>query len=110
DDIGEVLRRVAESSTRVVTLTVTEKGYRHDPASGQLRRDDDTMADAAGRPPQTVVGQLVRAFQLRCARGNGPLTVVCCDNLPNNGATLRSLVHEFCDLLPSAEARLLRNW
>ena len=33
----ELVARLAAPATRVITLTVTEKGYRHDPASGRLR-------------------------------------------------------------------------
>ncbi len=96
--------RIASPSTHIVTVTVTEKGYRHDPVTGRLDlADPDIRADATGRPPVTVVGQLVRAMQARQRLDAGPLTVVCCDNLPSNGATLRGLVTEFCSLLPVAD-------
>jgi fructuronate reductase len=91
----------------VVTLTVTEKGYRHDPVTGRLdTRDAQVQADAAGQPPRTVVGQLVRGLQARYRAGGAPLTVVSCDNLTNNGATLRGLVEQFCALLPAAEQQV----
>ncbi len=107
---GDLVNRLAEPATRVVTLTVTEKGYRHDPASGRLRVDDpEVRADAEGRLPQTVVGQLVRGLQARERAGAGPLTVVCCDNLPSNGRTLAQLVSDFCDLLPAAESAVTRS-
>jgi fructuronate reductase len=84
--------RIADPAVRVVSLTVTEKGYRHDPATGRLRRDDpETCLDLTGRPPRTVIGRLVRGLALREA----PVTVLCCDNLTSNGATLRGLVEEF---------------
>ena len=35
---------------------------------------------------------------------------MCCDNLTSNGATLRSLVDDFCALLPHAEQPTLRSW
>ena len=95
-----------------MTVTVTEKGYRHDPVTRRLDLTDaEIRADAAGRPPVTVVGQLVRAMQARQRSNAGPLTVVCCDNLPSNGATLRGLVDDFCSLLPRAQTnRALRSW
>jgi fructuronate reductase len=103
--------RIAASSTHVVTVTVTEKGYRHDPVTRRLDlTDPGILADAAGQPPVTVVGQLVRAMQLRQRNNAGPLTVVCCDNLPSNGATLRGLVDDFCSLLPVADQPSLRSW
>jgi fructuronate reductase len=93
--------RIADPAVRVVTLTVTEKGYRHDPATGRLRLDDDGIrADLAGAPPRTVVGQLVRGLATRRDAGAGPVAVVSCDNLAHNGRTLAGLVSEFVAALP----------
>ena len=102
---------VAASTTRIVSLTVTEKGYRHDPATGRLRKDDPAIrADAAGADATTVVGQLVGGLQARRAAGGLPLTILSCDNIPGNGRLLRGLVEEFCDLLTAPEERGLRSW
>ena len=93
--------RMADAAVRVVTLTVTEKGYRHDPATGRLRLDDAGIrADLAGVPPRTVVGQLVRGLAARMSADAGPVAVVCCDNLAHNGRTLAGLVGEFVAALP----------
>jgi fructuronate reductase len=89
------VRRLADPAVRVISLTVTEKGYRHDPATGRLRTDDPEIAlDLAGRPPRTVIGRLVHGLATRDA----PVTVLCCDNLAANGPTLRGLVGEYADL------------
>lgn len=107
----EVADRLSDPRTRVITLTVTEKGYRFDPATLRLRRDDpEILADAAGRPPRTVLGQLVTGLEARRRRGSPPVTVLCCDNLPSNGATLDRLVHEFCQLPGVAGAGPLSAW
>jgi fructuronate reductase len=107
----QVVARLAEPAVRVTTLTVTEKGYRHDPATGRLRHDDEGVrADVAGAAPRTVVGLLARGLQERMRADAGPLAVVCCDNLAHNGATLSTLVREFVDLLPAAESRPLAAW
>jgi fructuronate reductase len=91
-DPAAVVARIADPAVRVVSLTVTEKGYRHDPATGRLRLGDpEVAADVAGRPPRTVIGRLVRGLAARTA----PVTVLCCDNLPSNGETVRGLVEEF---------------
>jgi fructuronate reductase len=86
------VRRIADPAVRIVSLTVTEKGYRHDPATRKLRLDDPEIClDLTGRPPRTVIGRLVRGL----ARREAPVTVLCCDNLTSNGATLRGLVEEY---------------
>jgi fructuronate reductase len=86
--------RITDPAVRVVSLTVTEKGYRRDPATGGLRLDDPEVAqDLAGRPPRTVIGRLVAGLADREA----PVTVLCCDNLTSGGETLRGLVEEYAD-------------
>ncbi|MDT4950664.1 MAG: fructuronate reductase [Pseudonocardiales bacterium] len=110
-DAARVVARLADPAVRVTTLTVTEKGYRHDSATGRLRRDDlGVQADLAGQPPQTVVGQLVRGLQARMAADAGPHAVLSCDNLAHNGATLAGLVRDFVDQLPAEERRPLGDW
>ena len=50
---------------------------------------------ATPEAPVSVVGLLTRALALRRAKGAGPLTIVCCDNLPHNGKVLQGIVQAF---------------
>lgn len=103
------LRRIAAPEVTVVTLTVTEKAYRLDPATDRLDiADAEILADAAGREPQTVVGRLTAGLQRRRTADAGPLTVVSCDNMSSNGAVLRQAVTDYCALLP--EGGTLGDW
>lgn len=96
NDPGALARRIADPTVTVVTMTVTEKGYRHDPATGRLRSGDpEVAADRAGRPPRTVLGRLVAGLAARRNADAGPLTVISCDNLPANGRLLARLVGEY---------------
>ncbi|MCI2416324.1 mannitol dehydrogenase family protein [Saccharopolyspora sp. K220] len=107
-DPSAVVALLAREDIRIITLTVTEKGYRHDPATGDLNlADPEIAADLTDRPPRTVVGQLSRGLQRRAEGGAGPVTVVSCDNLPANGRTLRRLVEQFID---AAGAPQLAAW
>ncbi len=102
---------IAAASTRIISLTVSEKGYRYDPGTGRLHDEDPAIrTDAAGGDPSTVVGQLVRGFQARRAAGGDPLTVLSCDNIPGNGRLLRELIEQFCGLLDPLEEGGLRAW
>ncbi|MFG1834264.1 mannitol dehydrogenase family protein [Micromonospora chersina] len=109
-DPAAVVDRIADPAVRLVTLTVTEKGYRRDGTGRLDRSDPEIAADLTGRPPRTVVGQLVRGLQRRSAGAAGPVTVLSCDNLVGNGEVLRELVHDFLDALPAAEASPLADW
>ena len=92
-DPAAVVARLADSATRVVTLTVTEKAYQLDPATGRLRPDADLVADlSTDRPPVTVPGLIVRGLLARARADAGPIALVSCDNLPANGQRLRALV------------------
>ena len=94
-DPGAVVTLLADPAVRVVTLTVTEKGYRLHPATGRLLVDDDLCADlTTDRPPCTVPGLLVRGLIARYRSGAGPVALLSCDNLPANGHRLGSLVDQ----------------
>jgi len=103
-----VLERIAAAETCIVSLTVTEKGYSHDPASGALRFDDPDIAHDLLTPaaPRSAIGFIVHGLQLRRQRGHPPLTLLACDNLPSNGRTLRGLVLAFAARLDAG----LHDW
>ncbi|MDQ1292503.1 MAG: fructuronate reductase [Actinomycetota bacterium] len=97
-DPNAVPERIADPAVHVVTLTVTEKGYRRG-ADGGLDLDDPVVHADLGRDPagpRSVVGLLVAGLEQRLRAGGEPLSVVCCDNLTANGRILRRLVLDFC--------------
>ncbi|MEU4643543.1 mannitol dehydrogenase family protein [Micromonospora sp. NPDC023814] len=109
-DPAAVVDRLADPAVRLITLTVTEKGYRRG-GDGRLDlTDPEVVADLRGRPPRTAVGQLVRGLRRRRALDAGPVTILSCDNLVGNGKVLRHLVHDFLAALPSAEGHALADW
>lgn len=103
DEPDRLADLLAVPATAVVTVTVTEKGYRRDQATGRLDlADGEIQADLDGRPPLTPVGQLARGLVRRRAAGHDtPLTVLSCDNVTGNGPMLAALVTEFCERLPT---------
>lgn len=108
---GELTERISAPATAVVTLTVTEKGYHYNPVSRGLQEGDpEFAADAGGRPPETVLGQLVAGIEARMKAGGPPLSVVCCDNLPSNGPTLQRLVEAYSRLLPPERGEAVLRW
>jgi len=111
---GDLTARFNDPMVTVITLTITEKGYRRD-GHGRLDLADplvagDLAGDLGAGSPASAVGRLVRGLQTR-ARGCGaPVTVLCCDNLNANGTVLAGLVTDFCTALPSAEGDPLAAW
>ena len=97
EDPQAVLARIAHADTRIVSVTVTEKGYCHDPASGRLNlQHPDIVHDLAqALAPRSTIGFLLRGLQQRRAAGRGPITLMSLDNLPSNGHLLRGMVQAF---------------
>lgn len=96
-DLGQVLARMGDARTCIVSLTVTEKGYYLDPASGQLQLQSPAIQADLASPttPRTILGLIVQALKVRKAKGIAPFTVLSCDNLPSNGKTARAAVLAF---------------
>ncbi|RXT46239.1 mannitol dehydrogenase [Bosea sp. Tri-44] len=95
-----LVARLAAPETRIVSLTVTEKGYCHDPATGKLKADHPDIVHDLANPgaPRSAVGLIVAGLAARKAAGLGPFTALCCDNLPSNGHVLAGLVRDFAAL------------
>jgi len=100
-DPDAVLDRIAAPATRLVTLTVTEKGYCLDRRTGQLDADHPDIRHDAAAPvaPRSAIGYLVRGLARRRAGQGGPLTLLSCDNLPANGRALERAVLGMAELV-----------
>lgn len=103
-----VFHRMADPAIEIVTLTVTAAGYHLEPATGHL---DLTHPDVAhdlrhAASPITAVGTLVRGLAECRSKGTRPPVIMSCDNLENNGSTLRQAVLDFA----SASDDALSKW
>ncbi|MCB2177968.1 MAG: mannitol dehydrogenase family protein [Actinomycetales bacterium] len=119
-DTARVLAALAAPTTHVVTLTVTEKGYRRTADGRADLADSDLAADLAVLPEELLraprdpraarspIGLLVRGLARRRLADAGPLTVMSCDNLVGNGPALAGLVTEVLAATPGAAG--LRRW
>ena len=111
EDFGEVARAFADPRTKIVSLTVTEKGYCHDPASRRLAADHPGLARDYADPtrPRTTIGVLVAGLGIRRLADTGPITVLSCDNLPENGRLLAELVREYAGRVEPKLVRWLQE-
>ncbi|MFE6996215.1 mannitol dehydrogenase family protein [Microbacterium sp. NPDC057659] len=92
------LSAMAHPRTHVVTMTVTESGYRTD-RLGRLDLTDPQVAADLHRvhagtdaPVATAPVRLAVGLDSRRRAGAGPLTVISCDNLAGNGEVARRVV------------------
>ena len=108
EDPAAVVAALASADTHIVTLTITEKGYKLDRATGLLQVGDADVAHdlASLDTPRTAPGLLVAGLAARHAAGLGPLTILSCDNLPHNGTLLRDAVLA----MAGAHDPALRDW
>ncbi|PZF86337.1 oxidoreductase [Jiangella anatolica] len=116
--VDELAAALGRARTAVVTLTITEAGYRlggdgtpdrTDPAvAADLRLLGEAIpagADPAALRPVTVLGRLVAGLEARRRTGAGPIALVSCDNLPDNAGLLAGAIGTFAD---AASAELAR--
>ena len=111
EDPEAVLRRMADPATRIVSLTITEKGYCHNPATGTLDEGHPDIVHDLANParPRSAIGFIVEAISRRVSAGIAPFTLLSCDNLPGNGHVLKRIVTQFAELRDPALAAVIRN-
>jgi len=96
EDASATSALLAAPDTRLVTTTVTEKGYCL-AADGSLDfTHPDIVHDLAQQAvPVSVVGWIVAGLAARWAEGREPFVVMPCDNLASNGAKIRAAIAVF---------------
>ncbi len=101
---SELLDLMASPAIRIVSLTVTEKGYCYAPSTGELDPNHPDIVHDLANPdaPRSAPGMIVAALARRKAAGIAPFTVMSCDNLPSNGPTTRRIVTRFATLRDAA--------
>lgn len=100
DGIDAVLEKMAEPQVAIVSMTITEKGYCVDPATGKLDKENPLVAHDLDNPsaPKSALGYIVQALKLRRERGLPAFTVLSCDNVQENGHVARAAILEFVRL------------
>jgi fructuronate reductase len=104
DDVPAFVAAVADPDVAIMTLTITEAGYRLDSSGvpdladaavasdlellGAALGDDDASSTRGDPRPVTALGRVLLALDARRRAGAGPIALVSCDNLPDNGGLL----------------------
>jgi fructuronate reductase len=97
-DHQSFLGYLSDAGVAIVTITVTEAGYvrgpdgRLDLTSEVIQSDLETLQRDDASPVASMPAKLVAGLLARRQAGAGPITVLSCDNLPDNGAVTSSVV------------------
>jgi fructuronate reductase len=94
---ADLMASLIDPRTRIVTLTVTEKAYGIDRAAMTVDLRHPVVAADLQTPanPSGVLGLLTEALRRRRLEKIESFTVLCCDNLPDNGEFVRQGVIDF---------------
>ena len=94
DGLETVFDALCQPQVGIVSLTITEKGYCHSPATGQLVMTHPAIVADLAQPqrPGSAVGVVVEALARRRAAGLAAFSVMSCDNMPENGHVMKNVV------------------
>ena len=97
DGIAAIIDKLCEAQVKIVTLTVTEKGYCTLPGGAAIDTSNALVAHDLANPsaPQSVPGLLYQVLKRRQAQSLGAITLLSCDNMPENGVALKNAVLGF---------------
>ncbi|MDX6042169.1 mannitol dehydrogenase family protein [Scandinavium lactucae] len=103
DGLETVLAKMCEPQVAIVSLTITEKGYCHSPATGELNLGNSLIAADLQNPhqPTSAPGVVVEVLARRKAAGLPAFSVMSCDNMPENGHVLGNVVRAYARALDS---------
>lgn len=107
EDPRQCLSILTSPQTRILTLTVTEKGYYYNTNTQKLNlHDKDIQQDLSNwkqyandwphqTTPKTTLGWITAACLIRKENNLPPLVIISCDNLLQNGKTIQQAVFQF---------------
>ena len=106
----KVLDRLQDDQIKILSLTITEKGYCYDSNRNLdgnhplVKHDLDNLS-----APKTALGYIVSGLKNRRDTGKKPFTVMSCDNLPHNGDLTKQLVLQFAALVDPDLSAWIKN-
>ena len=97
EDTEAVLDKIADRDIRIISMTITEGGYNIEKSTGEFMFSDRDVQHDLKNPqsPRTVFGFIAEGLRRRMTAGNGPVTILSCDNLQHNGNTARKAFTSF---------------
>ncbi len=112
EDREAVLEQMAASTTRILSLTITEGGYFLNEGTGEFLADHPAIQRDLANPsqPDSSIGLLAEALNRRRTRGLPPPTIMSCDNLQENGHVISRVLRAYSSLCnPALERWIAEN-
>ena len=103
-----VIDKIADKDIKIITMTITEGGYNIDKTSGEFMLGENNVKHDITNPrtPKTVFGFIAEGLRRSKEAGNGPITLLSCDNLQHNGNTAKKAFTTFI----TAQDKELAEW
>lgn len=98
-----------DPQTKVVAFTVTEAGYYLDAALHLQQDNPFVKADLYEDGVNTVYAVTARILEGRMVKGSGPVTLLSCDNVRENGEKFEHGLREFLQLRGKTEVLEFMN-
>lgn len=122
DDLGSFVQDIAAEDTAIVTLTITEVGYRldsdglPDATNPEVAHDASLLCDITSgalslveaRPATALVRLMLGLEQRRRTHGH-PIAVLSLDNMPDNGGRLAGAMNALAEILSADTAEWVRT-
>lgn len=98
EDKRQAIALMKRPLTKLITLTITEKGYCYDNHTQALDWQHPLLQHDLHSPqdPQSAIGYLSLALFERCQENGEKLTIASCDNIPSNGHVLKRCILQYC--------------
>ena len=101
NDRESLIKLMCMENIRIVSMTITEKGYCTNFTNGHLHLNHPLIEHDIKNPknPKSIIGLIVAALSKRRTAGIKAFTVMSCDNIPNNGNYIKNSVLQFASLI-----------
>ena len=95
EDEKEICDLIANKETKIITITVTEKGYHYNTINKSLDLNDDIQNDLENKKIKTLIGHISYGLIQRFKENKEDIYIISCDNLSQNGDILKKVVTDF---------------
>jgi len=109
EDQEEICDLISDSSNKIVTVTVTEKGYHYDTIKKTLDLSSEIKNDLQNKELKTLIGHLSYGLIERYKKNQEEIYILSCDNLSNNGDILKTVIIDFVFRINKQAAKWIKN-